>query len=75
LYAVKVLNQHFTFGLTPFYDLGSVWDKPADMNFTEWRGSPGLGARIAWNQSTVLRLDYAVSREDAQTFFGFGHIF
>lgn len=75
LYDFRFLKQHFVLGLTPFYDFGSVWDHPSDMNFQQWRGAPGAGARIAWNQSTILRLDYARSREGGQFFFGFGHIF
>jgi outer membrane translocation and assembly module TamA len=75
LYDFKLLKQHFALGITPFFDFGSVWDKPGDMNFKQWRGAPGIGGRIAWNQSTILRLDYAQSREGGQFFFGFGHIF
>ncbi|MFN3918615.1 MAG: Omp85 family outer membrane protein [Flavobacteriales bacterium] len=75
LYDFKLLKQHFALGVTPFYDFGSVWDRPGDMNFRQWRGAPGIGGRIAWNQSTMLRLDYAQSREGSQFFFGFGHIF
>lgn len=71
----KFLNQHVSLGLNPFYDFGSVWDRPGDFNFREWRGAPGIGGRIAWNQSTILRLDFANSREGSQFFFGFGHIF
>jgi hypothetical protein len=74
-YDFKFLKQHFSLGVTPFYDFGSVWDRPADIDFTQWRGAPGMGARIGWNQSTVVRLDYARSREGGQLFFGFGHIF
>jgi hypothetical protein len=74
-YDFKFLKQHIALGVTPFYDFGSVWDKPTDMNFKEWRGAPGIGGRIAWNQSTILRLDFAQSREGSQFFFGFGHIF
>ncbi|WP_143962868.1 Omp85 family outer membrane protein [Litoribacter populi] len=75
LYDFNAFNQHFALGLTPFYDMGSVWDHLSDINFRRWRGAPGVGGRIAWNQSTVLRLDYANSREGGQFFFGFGHIF
>jgi hypothetical protein len=71
----RLLNQHFHVGLTPFYDMGSVWDRPGDMGLSGWVGSPGIGGRIGWNQSTILRLDYASSREGSQFFFGFGHIF
>lgn len=75
LYDFKIFKQHFALGITPFYDFGSVWDKPSDMNFQKWVGAPGIGGRINWNQSTVIRLDYAQSREGSQFFFGFGHIF
>lgn len=75
LYDFNAFNQHFALGITPFYDFGTVWDGLKDINFTEFRGAPGLGGRIAWNQSTILRLDYAQSREGGQFFFGFGHIF
>jgi hypothetical protein len=75
IYDFRLLKQHLALGITPFYDMGSVWDRPGDMNLREWRGAPGIGGRIAWNQSTILRLDYAISREGSQFFFGFGHIF
>jgi outer membrane translocation and assembly module TamA len=71
----RFLKQHFSLGITPFYDFGSVWDKPTDFSFRKWVGAPGTGGRMAWNQSTILRLDYARSREGGQFFFGFGHIF
>lgn len=75
LYDFKIRKEHISMGLTPFLDLGSVWDKPADVGFKGWRYSSGLGLRMAWNQSTILRLDMASSPEGSQVFFGFGHIF
>jgi hypothetical protein len=75
LYDFKLFKQHVNLGLTPFFDCGSVWDNFMDINFQKWRGAPGLGGRIAWNQSTVIRIDYGQSREGGQFFFGFGHIF
>jgi hypothetical protein len=75
LYDVRLLNQHFAFGLTPFFDMGSVYDSLGEINFRRWRGAPGIGGRLAWNLSTILRLDYARSQEGSQVFFGFGHIF
>jgi len=71
----KVLRQHIAFGLTPFLDFGSVWDSPWLFTFANWKSSAGMGVRMAWNQSTILRLDFAGSSEGTQTFFGFGHIF
>lgn len=75
LHDFNAFNQHFALGVTPFYDFGTVWEGVSDVQLNNFRGAPGIGGRIAWNQSTVLRLDYAQSREGGQFFFGFGHIF
>lgn len=75
LYDVNFLKQHLILGVTPFFDAGNVWDNLSDINLSKWRVAPGMGARIAWNQSTILRLDFARGSEGSQTFFGFGHIF
>ncbi|RZS95266.1 Omp85 family outer membrane protein [Cecembia calidifontis] len=75
LHDFNAFNQHFALGLTPFYDFGTVWEGLSDVQLNNFRGAPGIGGRIAWNQSTILRLDYAQSREGGQFFFGFGHIF
>jgi hypothetical protein len=75
LLQTDVLKQHLAFSIVPFYDAGSVWDSFKDVNMRYFRHSVGLGSRIAWNQATILRFDYARSREDAQFFFVFEHIF
>ena len=75
LYDMNFLGQHLAFGLTPFYDFGTVWEGIRDVQLNQFKGAPGMGGRIVWNQSTVLRLDYGKSREGGQFFFGFGHIF
>lgn len=77
LFEVDILNQHLAFSIVPFYDVGRVWNDFGEF-FSDWRrfrGAPGLGARIAWNQATILRFDYSYSREDSQFFFVFGHAF
>jgi outer membrane protein assembly factor BamA len=71
----RILNQHLGLSLVPFYDVGRVWDRLGDVNLQNFRAAPGIGARIAWNQATIIRLDYARSREDGQFFFVFGHTF
>lgn len=75
LYDFSALNQHFALGLSPFYDLGRGWDNISRVGLSGWRGAPGVGGRIAWNQSTIVRLDFASGAEGSQFFFGFGHIF
>ncbi|MFN3907860.1 MAG: Omp85 family outer membrane protein [Flavobacterium sp.] len=74
-YDFKFWKQHINLGATVFYDFGNAWDSPSQVDWKLWKGAPGVGGRIAWNQSTILRMDYAVSREGSQFFFGFGHIF
>ena len=75
LFDTKLLKQNFSFSFVPFIDAGRVWDDFSDMKLKGMLYSPGAGLRIAWNQSTILRFDYAVSREDRQFFFVFGHMF
>lgn len=74
-YDFHFLKQHIGLGMNVFYDFGTVWNSPKQMTLTNFKGAPGAGVRIAWNSSTILRLDYAHSREGGQFFFGFGHIF
>jgi outer membrane protein assembly factor BamA len=74
-YQMNILNQHLAFYAVPFYDAGRVWDSFSTIELNNFRGNPGLGARIAWNQATILRFDYAWSREDAQFFFTYRHTF
>lgn len=71
----NALKQNFAFDLVPFFDAGRVWNRIRDFNFRNYRYNYGLGARIAWNQSTIIRGDLAFSRESTQFFFGFSHIF
>jgi outer membrane protein assembly factor BamA len=72
----QLLNQYFAFSFVPFVDAGGVWN---DFSFfSRWqnyRMNEGVGFRIAWNVNTILRFDYAVSAEDKQFFFTFGHAF
>jgi outer membrane protein assembly factor BamA len=75
VYDFKIKKEHISLGFTPFWDRGSVWDKPSEVGLKGWRSSQGVGLRVAWNQSTILRLDMASSSEGRQVFFGFGHIF
>ncbi len=75
LYEFSAWQQDLGFGLSPFYDLGNVWERPSQLNLKQWRGAPGLGLRMTWNQSSVFRFDYARSREGGQLFLGSGFIF
>ena len=73
---LKVLKQNLAFSAVPFFDQGGVWDDLSRLNHLEnLRYSEGLGLRVVWNTNTVLRFDYAISKEDKQFFFQLGHTF
>ncbi|WMJ73521.1 DUF5982 domain-containing protein [Cytophagaceae bacterium ABcell3] len=74
-YQTNILNQHLAFYAVPFFDAGTIWDSFREIELSQYKGNPGLGLRIAWNQATILRFDYARSAEDSQFFFVFGHTF
>jgi outer membrane protein assembly factor BamA len=75
LLETKIAKQFFAFALAPFVDAGTVRDKWQDLNFKNIKTSYGAGLRIAWNQSTILSLDYGRSKEDALLYFGIGQAF
>lgn len=68
-------SQHFAFGVAPFFDAGTVRDHWQDLSFRNIKFSYGAGARIAWNQSTILFFDYGMSKEDRLFYFGIGQAF
>ncbi len=72
-----VLKQHLAFSAVPFFDFGAVWNT-GDVMFKQlknYRYNEGIGLRIAWNVNTILRFDYAISKEDHQFFFSLEHAF
>ena len=71
----KLGKQRFAFGVAPFFDAGTVRDEWQNLNFKNIRYSYGLGARIAWNQSTILSFDYGMSKEDKLFYIGIGQAF
>ncbi|HQQ93628.1 MAG TPA: DUF5982 domain-containing protein [Bacteroidia bacterium] len=71
-----LLKQHLAFVAVPFFDAGGVWDELSGLGyFSNYRYNSGLGLRIVWNVNTVLRFDYAISKEDKQFFFNLSHAF
>jgi outer membrane protein assembly factor BamA len=68
-------KQNFAFAFAPFFDAGTVRDKWQNLNFTNIKTSYGAGARVAWNQSTILSFDYGLSKEDKLFYFGIGQAF
>lgn len=71
-----LLKQHLAFSAVPFFDAGGGYHSVQTLtSFQNLRYSEGMGLRIAWNLSTILRFDYAISKEDKQFFFIFSQAF
>ncbi|WP_406600665.1 Omp85 family outer membrane protein [Leptospira sanjuanensis] len=74
-YDFSVGGEYFALNLVPFWDFGRVWNDEHKAGLLDYKYSHGLGLRIAWNQATIIMIDYAVSREDKQLFVNFSHVF
>lgn len=75
LYQTYLLRQPLSLDGVPFFDTGRVWNRLREISLSHYKYSYGVGLRSAWNPSTIVRADFGFSRESAQFFFGFGHIF
>lgn len=73
--SLRLGDEYFTFQIGPSFSLGRVWDSIYSINTQGYKYSRGILFRIIWNQSTVISLDYAVSREDKQFFMNLNHSF
>ena len=70
-----VKKQHFGLMLAPFLDVGRVFDSLSDLELKRFRNGQGAGFRIAWNQATIIVIDYGVSREGSTLYVNFNHPF
>lgn len=68
-------KQHFALMLVPFLDVGRVFDTLDDFELARFRNGQGAGFRIAWNQATIIVVDYGVSREGSSLYINFNHPF
>jgi hypothetical protein len=72
---VGAKRQHFALMLAPFIDVGRVFDSISDLELKRFRNGQGAGFRIAWNQATIIAIDYGVSREGSNLYINFNHPF
>jgi hemolysin activation/secretion protein len=71
----RVLKQGFALIAVPFLDIGRVFDNVGQTTFAGWKRTQGAGLRIAWNEATVIMVDYGFSDEDTGLYLNFNHIF
>lgn len=72
---VRLLKQHFVGGPVAFIDVGMARDKFRLPSFRRSVIGGGMGVRILWNMTTVLRADAAYGREGWQLIFTTTHPF
>ena len=63
LWKFRLRGQHFGLMLAPLLDVGRSFDRPR-LSPAQWRAAYGGALRVAWNHSSIIRLDVATSRED-----------
>ena len=68
-------KQHLALMLAPFLDVGRVFDSLSDLELARFRNGQGAGFRIAWNQATIIVIDYGISREGSTLYVNFNHPF
>jgi len=68
-------NQHFAFMVVPFIDVGRTFDSVEETVLEDFKYSYGLALRIAWNQATIIMIDYGMSKEGSGLYIDFSHIF
>jgi len=74
-YENSLFGQSFEYMFVPFLDSGKVFDSVKESDLKNYKYSYGAGLRVAWNQATIIMLDYGVSVEDSGLYINFGHIF
>jgi len=71
----RVFKQGIGLIAVPFLDMGRVFDTVGQTSFAGWKRSEGAGLRIAWNEATIIMIDYGRSEEDDGLYLNFNHIF
>ncbi|MGH7148653.1 MAG: BamA/TamA family outer membrane protein [Burkholderiales bacterium] len=70
LVRTKVAGVTADFEIAPFLDTGQVFKNFTDVNFKDYRMTPGIGFRGIVKLNVVGRVDYGYSREGGAVFAG-----
>lgn len=74
-YRFNVGSQTFAPALVPFVDAGRPFDSLEDTVLRGFKVAGGTGLRIAWNQATIIMIDYGISHEESGLYVNFNHAF
>ena len=70
LVRAKIAGVTADFEIAPFLDTGQVFSNFKDVNFKDYRMTPGIGFRGMVKPNVVGRIDYGYSREGGAVFAG-----
>lgn len=70
-----LLRQGVALIAVPFLDMGRVFDNVGQTTLGGWKRAQGGGLHIAWNEATVIIIDYGFSDEDSGLYLNFNHMF
>jgi hypothetical protein len=70
-----LLKQGVALIAVPFVDMGRVFDNVGQTTLRGWKRTQGGGLHVAWNEATVLLIDYGFSDEDSGLYLNFNHMF
>ena len=70
LVRTKIAGVTADFEMAPFLDTGQVFSNFKDVNFKDYRMTPGIGFRGMVKPNVVGRIDYGYSREGGAVFAG-----
>jgi hypothetical protein len=70
-----LLKQGVALIAVPFVDMGRVFDDVGQTTLRGWKRAQGAGLHIAWNEATVIIIDYGFSDEDSGLYLNFNHMF
>ena len=70
LVRAKIAGVTADFEMAPFLDTGQVFSNFKDVNFKDYRMTPGIGFRGMVKPNVVGRIDYGYSREGGAVFAG-----
>lgn len=74
-YRFTIGSQSFAPALVPFVDTGRPFDGLEETRLSGFRTAGGAGLRVAWNQATIIMIDYGVSREETGLYVNFNHAY
>jgi hypothetical protein len=55
--------------------MGRVFDRVSETSLKHWARGQGAAFRVAWNEATIISMDYGFSEEDTGLYVTFNHIF